>query len=260
MCIIRGGWTHLKNRYMNMNSCCLTLRRHKIHPALCLSCPVFLTTLVSFLRFSFYVSSLPPGGAVHQVWNACPAEFHHQTEGGGGQRGAETEEKVQENTEYNLLVSLFCFAFNGHSRHCVHQRILFCLHLSARTYRYTYLRCIIEKQLRCLPEGATCMWSAHQTVKGTTSSTQLWPRQWPRISWQQPQCMCFSDYPAPPEFLPLHGVFFQNHPISQPTHKTLTCCIVCMWSGTTSAIVFRHNHFFSSLHTVHNERHSSTHE
>lgn len=28
--------------------------------------------------------------------------------------------------------------------------------------RYTYMRCIIEKQLRCLPEGASCMWLARQ--------------------------------------------------------------------------------------------------
>lgn len=73
-----------------------------------------------------------------------------------------------------------------------HKHVLFLsLHLSACTCRYTYLRCIIEKQLRCLPEGATCMWSAPQTVKNpppqrTTSSAQLWQREWPRISWQKP--------------------------------------------------------------------------
>lgn len=45
----------------------------------------------SSLTFTF----VPPGGAVHQVWDAGPAEFHHQAEGGGGQRGPETSEKVR---------------------------------------------------------------------------------------------------------------------------------------------------------------------
>lgn len=46
---------------------------------------------------------LPPGGAVHQVWDACPAEFHHKAEGRRGQRGAETQEKVLEILYMNYL-------------------------------------------------------------------------------------------------------------------------------------------------------------
>lgn len=116
-----------------------------------------------------------------------------------------------------------------------HKHVLFLsLHLSACTCRYTYLRCIIEKQLSCLPEGATCMWSALQTVKNpppqrTTSSAQLWQREWPRISWPKTQCTCFSDYPAP-LYSCLCMESFSNHPISRHTVKTWTCQIVCMLS------------------------------
>lgn len=58
------------------------------------------------LSLSFNVC--PPGGAVYQVWNACAAEFHNQTEGGGGQRGAETQEKVQE--EYSLYDKMIIYS------------------------------------------------------------------------------------------------------------------------------------------------------
>lgn len=34
--------------------------------------------------------------------------------------------------------------------------------LSPCTCRYTYLRCMIEEQLGCLPEGPTCRWSVLQ--------------------------------------------------------------------------------------------------
>lgn len=49
---------------------------------------------------------IPPGGAVHQVWNARPAELYHQTEGGGGQRGPETSEKVREHFQSWIIPSL----------------------------------------------------------------------------------------------------------------------------------------------------------
>lgn len=58
--------------------------------------------------------------------------------------------------------------------------------------RYTYLRCIIEKQLSCLPEGATCMWAAHQNVNPPPPpQNHMWQRQWLRIIWQKPK-VCIS--------------------------------------------------------------------
>lgn len=59
------------------------------------------------------------------------------------------------------------------------------MYLSACAFRYTYLRCMIEKQLGCLPEGAMCRWSAPQPVQTLPqkiiSSTQWRQREWPAI-------------------------------------------------------------------------------
>lgn len=40
-------------------------------------------------------------GAVHQVWDACPAEFYYQTEGRGGQGGAEAQKQIQVSAVYH---------------------------------------------------------------------------------------------------------------------------------------------------------------
>lgn len=59
------------------------------------------------------------GGTIHQIWDACPAELYHQTEGRGGPRGTEAEKQVcftwktnvndkKNNEALNLLSQLLC--------------------------------------------------------------------------------------------------------------------------------------------------------
>lgn len=57
------------------------------------------TKILQFLLMSLAFICVPPGGAVYQVWDARPAEFYHQAEGGGGQRGPETSEKVWQHSQ-----------------------------------------------------------------------------------------------------------------------------------------------------------------
>lgn len=79
---------------------CITVQHFLFH--LCISVNILVLWDSSTKRKE---SFFPPGGAVYQVWDACSAEFHHQAEGGGGQRGAETPEEVAETL--NFLFSFF---------------------------------------------------------------------------------------------------------------------------------------------------------
>lgn len=131
--------------------------------------------VLCFRLSNMYLTFIPPGGAVHQVWDASPAELYHQTEGGGGQRGPETSEKVREPFQSSIIASLVV------STSHINPSPL----LSSCTCRYTYLRCMIEKQLGCLPEGPTCRWSVlqnHSERNQENSSNHPAPRVFQSVS------------------------------------------------------------------------------
>lgn len=87
-----------------MTACCEWTQLIVCDRCLCLTDIPGSTRLVFFFSaLSWHFSPPPPGGTVYQVWDASPAKFHHQAEGGGGQGGAETQEKVQSDAERTSL-------------------------------------------------------------------------------------------------------------------------------------------------------------
>lgn len=121
----------------------------------------------------------------------------------------------------------------------------FSLHLSACICRYTYLRCIIEKQLSCLPEGATCMWAAHQTVKSLPQRTTR-DKDSDQGSADKNPTYVFKQPSSSSVFQPLHGLF--SKPSNQST-KLKTVHVRCDCVGLRihggSCRLVRSNHFIS---------------
>lgn len=121
----------------------------------------------------------------------------------------------------------------------------FSLHLSACICRYTYLRCIIEKQLSCLPEGATCMWAAHQTVKSLPQRTTR-DKDSDQGSADKNPTYVFKQPSSSSGFQPLHGLF--SKPSNQST-KLKTVHVRCDCVGLRihdgSCRLVRSNHFIS---------------
>ena len=198
-----------------------------------LSCACFVMTF----------SSCPPGGAVYKVWDACPEEFHHQAEGGGGSRGAETQEKVQElkdPTTPHRLVS-FCVTSLTLTYLCL---FVVCLHLQiSLPALYTREAALLSSRGGDVHVTGS-RWPlppAHQTVTNISQSSVSSAQPWPDINVGLWAMVLLLRTPAPQnscssELLLLRTPAPQN---SCLWHHSSTPCVVRMLTGTISAIVLR---------------------